>query len=214
METAASKTNWQIIVHTDTYGVSADDMTAHYDNYYYSDKTFKTDAVMLVFDTGSGNRIILTYGKAQNYFNNSVLNDVKSAMKPYLDSGDNIGAAKAFVDQMESAKSAGYAEDDSNSNSSTTTEKRNPFLTSLSRWWIYLLIALAVFGIFILVNRSRYKNMGKSGTYDLSKNSQLRLTDQQDVIIDRHTTYTTINTSSGSSGSSGGSSSGHSSGAF
>lgn len=211
MEEAGKKTGWQVIIHTDNYGADSDSMSSHYENYYYSQSYYESNATMLVFDTESDNRVILNFGSANNYFNGSVFDDVKSAMKPYLENGDYIGAAEEYVKQVEYAYSSGKVEDDGASGGKSS----NRFLTSLSRWWIYLLIALAVFGLFILINRSRYKNMGKSGTYDLKKNSQLRLLDQQDVIVDRHTTYTTINTGSGSSsGGSSGGGSGHSSGSF
>ena len=65
------------------------------------------------------------------------------------------------------------------------------------------------------MNVGRYKYNGKGGTYNLKENSRINLVDQQDVFLNKHTTYTTINTSSGSSGgSSGGSSSHGGSGAF
>ncbi len=219
MSKAHTATGWQIIVHTDTYGASSDAMTSHYDDYFYSESRYNAEAVMLVFDTASGNRVILNYGSTQSYFSDSVLNDVKAAMKPYLESNDNFGAAKEFVNQMEYAYSSGRVTDYNEDGAATEKKETNRFLVSLSRWWIYLIIALIVFAAFILINRGRYKHMGKSGTYDLKKNSQLRLTDQQDVIIDRRTTYTTINTSSGSSGGSGGSGGSgsggaHSSGSF
>ena len=56
--------------------------------------------------------------------------------------------------------------------------------------------------IFFFVNKSRYKNMGKSGTYDLAANSSVDLKEQQDDFVTQHTTVRTIERSSGSSGGS------------
>ena len=77
--------------------------------------------------------------------------------------------------------------------------------------WIFGIVAVAAGVIFFAVNNHRYKNLGKSGTYDLAANSKVDLNEVQDDFVTQHTSVRVIRTESsggGSSGSSGGSSHG------
>ena len=87
------------------------------------------------------------------------------------------------------------------------------FLESLKSFGVIAgLIGVAAGVIFFFVTKSRYKNMGKSGTYDLAANSSANLEDVEDTFVTQHTTVRTIQKSSSGGGSSGGStSSGHAS---
>ena len=88
------------------------------------------------------------------------------------------------------------------------------FVESLKHFGVIAgLIGVAAGVIFFFVTKSRYKNMGKSGTYDLAANSSANLEDVEDTFVTQHTTVRTIQKSNSSGGgSSGGStSSGHAS---
>lgn len=200
LDEAGKKTGWQFIVHTSNDGIVSDeDLESHYNN-YYDRQGFQYDAIMLVIDCGSNKRSILAYGDVREYFKDKSRYDyIKQAMRPYLDKGDLYGATLQFIDKAVEVHDMG---------------KTSPILLSLKKFgWIAGILAVAAALIFFFVNKSRYKNMGKSGTYDLGANSSVDLKDVQDDFVTQHTTVRTIQTNnnnndSGSSHSGGGNSSG------
>lgn len=213
-ENAGTQAGFQVVIHTDKQGVDSSSMDSYYNKYHDSDSRYQPNGVMLVFDMGSNSRIILTYGSAEKYFDDARMDELKSAMKPALSSGDNYEAAKIFIGKVQEFVSAGVNENGSYSNVVTTKSNEPKILASLKKFgWIGGIAGVVIAIIFVLVNVGRYKYNGKGGTYDLNKNSQMNLIDSQDVFVSKHTTYTTIQSSS-SSGSSGGSDSHGSSGAF
>ena len=225
LNSVGTQTGWQMAVVTTLDGVSANQMDSHYNRYYDNNRSqFQSNSVMFVIDKGSDNRIIITHGAAEEYFTDERLSELKSALKPYLQSGDMLNAAYTFADKSLSFYQQGVPANGSHNNHVEGTEtesdrlrRENKFLYVLTRWgWLMGLIGVAAGGIFAGVNVGRYKYNGKSGTYNLRENSSLRLVDNQDVFLSKHTTYTTINTGSGSSGGGGGggSSSHGSSGSF
>ena len=227
LEKTGRETGWQVAVVTTTYNISASEMDSYYNNYYDNHREwFTTDSAMLIIDAGSNNRYILTHGVAEAYFTDERMTQIKNEMKPYLNDNDMLGAAKTFAAMNAEFYRGGIPENGGHSNhvdgvdpkkAAEEQEKKNNKLGYvLSHYgWIFGLVALAAGGIFAGVNVGRYKYNGKGGTYNLKENSRINLVDQQDVFLNKHTTYTTINTSSGSSGgSSGGSSSHGGSGAF
>ena len=161
-----------------------------------SDSKYQPDGVMLVFDTKSNNRVILTYGNAEKYFDDARMDALKSTLKPALNSGDNYQAAKLYVAKVQEYVTAGVSGNGTYNNVvQTPTEKSNEpkILQSLKKFgWIGGIAGVIIAIIFVAVNVGRYKYNGKSGTYDLNKNSQMTLLDSQDVFVSKHTTYTTI----------------------
>ena len=154
---------------------------------------------MLVIDRGSGKRDLLTYGDVRNYFKDSSRYDIiKDAMRPYLSSDDMYGATQQFIEKSLEVYGMG---------------KTSALVLSLKKFgWIAGLAGIIIGLLFFVINRSRYKNMGKAGTYDLSANSSVDLHDVQDDFVTQHTTVRTIerqsSSDSGSSHSGGGNSSG------
>lgn len=199
---AGSTTGWQFIVHTSNDGIVSDSsLESHYNN-YYDRMGFKYDAIMLVIDRGSNKRDILVYGEVRDYFKDKSRYDIiKNAMRPYLDQDDMFGATQQFIAKAVEVHDMG---------------KTSAILLSLKKFGWIAGIAGAVAGlIFFLVNRSRYKNMGKAGTYDLAANSSVDLVEVQDDYVTQHTTVRVIRTeSSHSGGSSSHSGGGNSSGGF
>ena len=202
LKEAGEKTGWQFIVHTSNDGISSDSaLESHYNN-YYDRQGFKYDAIMLVIDRASNKRDILVYGDVRAYFKDKPRYDViKEAMRPYLRKDDMYGATQQFVVKALEVHSMG---------------KTSALLLSLKKFgWIAGIAGAAAGVIFFLVNRSRYTNMGKAGTYDLASNSKVDLFEVQDDYVTQHTTVRVIRTESRSSG--GGSShsgGGNSSGGF
>lgn len=216
-ENAGTKAGFQIIIHTSTDGIDSSEMDTYYNQYHDSDSAYQPDGVMLVFDTKSDNRIILTYGAAEAYFDDNRMSELQSSLKPDLSTGDYYNASKTFIDKTLEYYDSGVPADGSYSNVITTDSNEPKILTSLKKYgWIGGIAGVVIAIIFVLVNVGRYKYNGRGGTYDLNKNSQMTLIDTQDVFVSKHTTYVTIQSSSGSSGgsSSGGSSSHGSSGSF
>lgn len=203
MKEASDKTGWQFIVHTSYNGVYSDDMESYYDRYFES-QDYQKNAIMLVIDRLSDNRIILSYGDVQGYFANdtSRYDDIKAAMKPYLNSDDMYGATLVFIEKAAAVQDMG---------------KTVKILLVLQKFGIIIGIVAIVAGLLVFfITKSRYKNMGKAGTYDLAANSSVKLEEEEDQFVTQHTTVRTIKSNSSSGGSSGGGSSksGHSSGTF
>ena len=200
LNAASEKTGWQFIIHTANDGVSSGSMESHYDSYYAS-HSYSADAIMLVIDKASDNRIILSYGDVKSYFKGDTgrYDTIKSAMKPYLSSGDYYTAAQVFIEKASGVSSMG---------------KPNMFVQSLKKVGPFAGIAGVIAAVaFFFVNRSRYKNMGKSGTYDLASNSRVDLNEVEDTFVTQHTTVRTIQRDNDHDSSSP-SSDGHSSGTF
>lgn len=202
MQEASDKTGWQFIVHTSYNGVHSDDMKSYYDRYFKS-QDYQKNAIMLVIDRLSDNRTILAYGDVKGYFANdtSRYDNIKSAMKPYLNSGDMYGATLVFIEKAAAVHDMG---------------KTLKILLVLQKFGIIIGIVAIVAGLLVFfITKSRYKNTGKAGTYDLAANSSVNLEEAEDQFVTQHTTVRTIKTDSSSGSSSGGSSkSGHSSGTF
>ena len=203
LKEAGEKTGWQFIVHTSNDGISSDEALERHYNNYYDRQGFKYDAIMLVIDRGSNKRDILVYGDVREYFKDkSRYESIKNAMRPYLNQDDMYSATLQFIDKAVEVHGMG---------------KTSAFLLSLKKFgWIAGIAGAVVGVIFFLVNRSRYKNMGKAGTYDLTSNSKVDLHEVQDDYVTQHTTVRVIRTESSSSSGGGSSHSGggNSSGGF
>ena len=198
LDAAVAKTGWEFIIYASNDGTDSDDMESHYDR-YYAQGGFESNAIMLVIDKASDNRIILSYGEVKDYFAGAGerYDEIKSAMKPYLNSGDYYEAAKVFIEKASDVQTMG---------------KPNKIVMVLQKFgWIIGIIAVAAGVVFFFVNRSRYKNLGKSGTYDLAANSDVDLRESEDVFVNQYTTVRTIREDNDSSSPS---SDGHSSGTF
>lgn len=189
LKEAGESTGWQFIIHTSNDGVSSGNMDSHYDNYYNS-HNFEKDAIMLVIDMGSNNRVMRMKGDVKGYFahDDDRYERIISAMKPYLNKGDMYGASQAFISEAKKVHAMG---------------KTNLFLMSLKKFGIFIgLAAIAVGLIIFFVVKSKYKNMGKQGTYDLAANSSVDLSEVEDTFVTTHTTVRTIQKDSSSSGGS------------
>ncbi len=186
METACNQTGWQLIIYSFDQGLSGDKLRKFCDN-YYDRGGFAKDAIMFAIDNESGKRKILAYGDVEHYFDKTNrLDDMADKLLPYTQSGDMYGAAQVFITETEAVHSMG---------------KPNLFVLSLQRrGWIYGLIAAAAGLLFFFGNRSRYKNMGKAGTYDLNANSSVDVAEYADDFVTQHTTVRTIERNNSSSG--------------
>ncbi len=213
MQNLGQKTGWEIVVYTNTNFVDSDDMEYYYNDYYDSEG-FSDDCVMLVFDTGYDNRIINTYGDAMYYFSDERMDEIKSDMKPYLDSGDWYSATVQFLETTEEYFEQGKPDGDSFSNikiNESEKKAENPLLYVLSEYWIiFIVISLVAGASSVVFVYLRYKNHGKQGTYDLKSNSVTTLNNREDVFLFKNVTV--VNESTNSGGSSGGSNRGSSHG--
>lgn len=197
----ADKTGWQMIVYTSTRGIGSN-LNDYYNANYYDTHNYDENAVVLVYDIGSNKGTVITHGDAMKYISDQRMSSLGQMLRRYLDEQNYYQGAIAFADTIDQYYSAGIPEYDTFNNISYE-EKSNKFLYSLKHyWWLYTLLGAAAGLIFFFVNKSRYKNMGKSGTYDLAANSSVDLKEQQDDFVTQHTTVRTIERSSGSSGGS------------
>lgn len=206
MEDIGSLTGWQIIVHTSYNGIDSDDMEDYYNDVYYDSQSFQPDSVMLVIDRGTNNRIILTHGEAMYYFSDERMSEIKSNMRPYLQSDDMLGATYQFLKTTRDFYNEGKPESGSFSNIELNEKRDNPFMYNLShRWWIFSLIGLGLGGISAGCVVKKYHYNGKlDPSYKLHENSTANITEREDTFVSTHTTVTRIQTESHSSGSSGG----------
>ena len=201
----SEKTGWQMILYTTTRGITSN-LNDYYNANYYDTHSYDSDALVLVYDIGSNKGTVITHGEAMDYISDQRMSKLGSMLRGYMDQKDYVGGAIAFANQIDEYYDAGIPEGDTFNNISYE-EKTNKFLYNLKkRGWLYGLIGIAAGLVFFFVNRSRYKNMGKSGTYDLDANSNVNLDDVEDTFITQHTTVRTIqkDSDSGSGGSSGG----------
>lgn len=195
LEQSSEKTGWNILVYTINKGVSGDELTRCATDYVKSNG-LTDNALLLIIDKKSNKMRALTQGKVDAYFDKTDrLDDMMDNIKPYKDSGDYSGAAKKFADEAVAVYEMG---------------KPILILESLKHFGVIAgLIGVAAGVAFFFFTKSRYKNMGKSGTYDLAANSSANLDDVEDTFVTQHTTVRTIQKDNNSgSGSSGGSVSG------
>lgn len=213
LDRTADKTGWQMIVYTSDKGI-ASDLNSYYNANYYDTHNYDANAVVLVYDVGSNKGTVITHGDAMNYISDQRMSSLGQMLRLYLDEQNYYQGAIAFADKIDQYYSEGIPEDDTFDNISYE-EKSNKFLYSLTHYgWICGLLGVAAALIFFFVNKSRYKNMGKSGTYDLAANSSVDLKEQQDDFVTQHTTVRTIERDSSSSGGSSGGGSTHGGGDF
>lgn len=193
-------TDWSIVIYTSNDGIDADDMDYYY-NEVYDDCDFGDDGVMFVIDAMSENRIIITKGEAMYYFSDERMDEIKSELKPYLIDEDFYGAAETFIDVTEQFYDDGEPEGGSFSNIFYAENREEGFLGFVKRYlWLFIIAPLAGGAIAVVVVWFRYKNNGKSGTYDLYQNSSVKLTDRQDIFLTKHISTSKISSDSGSSG--------------
>ena len=210
------KTGWQLILYTSTQGVSSG-LSDYYNQNYVDRISHDSDAVVLVFDTGSNKGAVISHGSAESYISDERLSEMGSMLRGYLDSKDYYGGALAFADKLDRFYADGVPKGDSYSNVKTNEKADNKLLDVLKRFgWIFGIVAVAAGVIFFAVNTHRYKNLGKSGTYDLHANSKVDLDEVQDDFITQHTTVRVIRSESSGGGSSsgGGGGSSHGGGDF
>lgn len=198
LEQSSEKTGWNILFHSVSKGYKGDSLKNYADN-YLNQNGLSGNALLYVYDSVSKKSKILTAGEVDKYFDHTDrLDDMVDKLEPYTKKGDIAGAVMKFGDEAVAVYNMG---------------KPVLFVESLKHFGVIAgLIGVAAGVIFFFVTKSRYKNMGKSGTYDLAANSSANLEDVEDTFVTQHTTVRTIQKSSSSGGSSGGStSSGHAS---
>lgn len=203
----ADKTGWQMIVYTSSQGIGSN-LKDYYNANYYDTHSYDADAVVLVYDVGSNKGTVITHGEAMNYISDQRMSSLGQMLRGYMDEQNYYQGAVAFADRIDQYYSDGIPENDTFDNISYE-EKSNKFLYTLKHYgWLFGLLGGAAGLVFFFVNKSRYKNMGRSGTYDLAANSSVDLKEQQDDFVTQHTTVRTIerdNSSSGGGSSGGGS---------
>ena len=194
---ASEKTGWNIIVYTTDQGFSGDALTSCGER-YLNEHGLTGNALLFVTDTVTQKTRVLTAGEVDKYFGKSDrLDKLMDKLEPYAKSSpkDIYGMAIKFADEAVSFYNMG---------------KVNDFVLSLQKFGIFAGIAGVGAGVAtFFITKSRYKNMGKSGTYDLAANSKVDLKDVEDTFVTQHTTVRTIQKDNDSGSSGGSTSSGH-----
>lgn len=209
----SAETGWHIVVYTNYNSVESDDMDYEYNN-YYDEQGFGEDGVLFVIDRGYDNRIIITKGDAMYYFSDERMTDIKSELKPYLVDEDWYGATLKFIECAEDYYTNGVPEGEGTTN---IYNEENIFIYTLKNYGIIIgIVSVAIAALCVVFVILLYKNNGKQKTYDLKANSNVHLTDKQDIFLNKTVTvHTESSSSSGGGRSGGGRSSSHgSSGSF
>lgn len=211
LESFSAESGWDVVVYTNYNSVSSDDMEYYY-NEYYDDQGFgigdNKSGVIFVIDMGSENRVINTKGDAMYYFDDARMGEIKSALKPYLLEYDYYGATQTFINYTKQYYESGMTEDGEYTNVKINEKADNPALYVIKHYGIVIaLIALGISALVVVFIKSRYKNHGKEGTYDLNENSKALISQREDVFLHKSVTVTTTSSSSDSSSGGGGSSS-------
>ena len=135
----------------------------------------KTGWQFIIYTTDQGVSSEKIESCADNFYKNGSFQ--KNAIL-LVNSGDMYGASKAFVSKSVDIYSMG---------------KTNILLISLKKIGPFAGIAGVIIAVaFFFITKSRYKNMGKSGTYDLASNSKVDLDEVEDTFVTQHTTVRTI----------------------
>ncbi len=197
LEEASEKTGWNMVFHSVANGYTGDNLKNYGDD-YLNRNGLSDNAFLYVYDTQSGKSKLLTAGEVDKYFNNTNrLDDVVDKLEVYTTQGDIAGAVMKFADEAVAVHDMG---------------KPVLFVESLKHYGIFAGLAGVAAGLIVFfITKSRYKNMGKSGTYDLDANSNVNLDDVEDTFVTQHTTVRTIQKDSDSGSSGGSTSSGHAS---
>lgn len=211
---ASLHTGWDIIIYTNENNVSKYSME-DYCNNYYDNASFGYSGVMLTVDMASREMFVLTKGDAMEYFTDQRVNQILDDIVYYLSDDEYVSACEAFINDVlyfydEGIPQSGdydnvyIAPEDSN-------DKVNPFVRVLKEYGILFgIVSVVVAVLAVVFTFLRYKNHGKSDTYDLEENSVTHLTQREDIFITKSISVTTISSSSGgSSGGGGGGGSSH-----
>ena len=208
LQNASLQTGWDIVIYTNENYVSSYDME-DYCNEYYDNSSFGLSGVMLTVDMGSREMFVLTKGDAMEYFTDQRVDEILDDIVYYLSDDEYVSACEAFINDVLLFYDEGIPEYGDYDNVYVAPEDSydyknvNPFIRVLKEYGIIIGIVSVVIAVLAVVFvYLRYKNHGKSGTYDLEANSVTHLTQREDIFITKSVSVTTI--SSGSSGRSGG----------
>ena len=203
LDEASAKTGWQFIIHTTNRTFTNSQIESYADSFYNSGN-FDKNAIIFVIgydseDSTRYKRIMRMKGEVKDYFKNDD-SRYESIISAITSSSDMYYGSLAFISKATAVYDMG---------------KTNAFVQSLKKFGIFAGLAGAGAGVAtFFVTKSRYKNMGKSGTYDLAANSKVDLNDVEDTFVTQHTTVRTIQKDNNSSGGSSNHSDGSGSRAF
>ncbi len=213
LERTADTTGWNVLVYTNNNGVEAYDMKEYCREYYLDyveDAGLYSSGVMLNIDMSSRSMFVFTYEYAMDYFTDDRLDSLLDEVQNYLAEGDYYSAVEVFVLTTEEYYNDGIDIYDSTDNlymsDTEVLSGSQRFFYVLKKYGIIILIIAAAAGALsvVFINK-RYKDHGKSGTYDLKSNSSTTLYDKEDIFLHKSVSVTTISSSSsGGSRSSGG----------
>lgn len=215
LEDLTEQTGWDVIIYTNYNGIESDEMES-YCNDYYDDNNFgcgdDNKGVFLTIDMSSREMYIITKGDAMYYFSDDRVDSILDEVQENLIDANYYAAAQAFIAYTGGFYNDGKPESGEFSNVELAEKEANPFLYVLKHYGIViLLVGIAVAAIAAVSVKMSYKNHGKKGTYDLKENSQVNLTEAQDIFLNKSVSVTNISSSSGSGGGRSGGSSGGSS---
>ena len=212
LQDASLKTGWDLVIYTNENDVPYYSME-DFCNEYYDDSGFGGNGLMLTVDMASREMYVLTKGEAMQYFSDQRVDEILDDIVYYLSDDEYVSACEAFIDDVTYFYDEGIPQYEDYENvyiapeDSYEDENSNSLIEFLKDYGITIGIASVVIAVLAVVFvYLRYKNHGKSGTYDLEANSVTNLTQREDIFLHRSVSVTTISSSSGSSsgGSSGG----------
>lgn len=213
LERTANATGWDVLVYTNYNGVEQYEMKEYcreyYLNYVNEVNSYSSGGVVLNIDMSSREMYIFPYENAMDYFSDNRLDSVLDEVQDCLVDGDYYSAVEVFALTTEEYYYNGIDYDDSTDNlyAGDTDNLRisQRFLLVLKEYGIIIVVVSIAAGMLSVVfTKKRYKNHGKSGTYDLRANSSTTLYEKEDIFLHKSVSVTTISSSSSGGGRSGG----------
>lgn len=206
---ASDETGWDVIIYTNERNIPYYDMEEICNDYYDIagfGRGEENSGVMLTIDMGSREMFVLTKGEAMEYFTDERVDEILDDIVYYLSDDEYVESAQVFIDDVIDFYNQGIPASGSYDNVYIAPEDENinPLLKVLRDYGIIIGIVSVVIAVLAVVfTYLRYKNHGKSGTYNLEDNSVINLTQREDIFLHKSVAVTTVSSSS-SGGSSGG----------
>ena len=212
LEEVSYETGWDVVAYTNYNGVEPRDMKEFCRDYYNSNNFgvgTQASGVMLNIDMSSRSMFVFTYGETMDYFSDDRLDEVLDEVQYNLSEDDYYSAVVSFALATSDYYHNGIDTSDSfdnlyESDADSMSFSQRFFYVLKSYGIIIAIFAIAVGALSVVFTKKRYKNHGKSGTYDLKANSSTTLYEKEDIFLHKSVSVTTVSSSSSGSRSGGG----------
>ena len=187
------KTGYDMAIVTVNYNNKESAMEYADDFYDYND--FSKNGILFLIDMDTREYYISTSGEVIFYFDDYRIESVLDVLEYDIGSGNYIGAANSFVDEVIYYNDLGIV-------TSKYAIDKNGKIVRKTPWLLFIIISLVVGVIVTLILKGRNKKIKISKDADKYLNGDLKVTRREDRFLFRDTKriYSPISSSSGGSG--------------